>query len=434
MNERAHVFVVDRFSYPVHANKGFCGVKNPKGGGRLGLIADIKAYRKGDLVFFYHRRVDEAPLKRGFRDIFRIISEPFYDNSTVEYNSNKVLGKCPVCHYPYSERQPESNWKPPKPFICSSDARCKIPCGHHILPYRVLIEPIMRFEIPLDDNTAYIDPKDKGELPTLRWRKVTGAGRARSAQHILPEEIEKLRRLLKEVNNDKKSDAKTENYISVEEAERKKLPPTLEIKRDTSRELLFNVNRKGAFYSESALEAWILENIDKEAPVLKDVVGPIEQLEYFGNGVQYGIGGEKTDVLLLHKKNGKRFKATVIELKKDKIDENTVDQLLNPKKQNYAKWIGLLVTSNVEPPVNSINIQPVMIGSRIESSAEMRIKELEKSFSMFSKNITIDYKHRKRDNVEVKILHPVLISYKVEDGVLNLFLNGNSQSTLKEIR
>jgi hypothetical protein len=37
-----HVFVVDGNTYPVHTGKGFCGVKNPKGGGRVGLISDVK--------------------------------------------------------------------------------------------------------------------------------------------------------------------------------------------------------------------------------------------------------------------------------------------------------------------------------------------------------------------------------------------------------
>jgi hypothetical protein len=407
----AHVFVVDKYSYPVHANKGFCGVKNPKGGGRLGLIADVKTYRVGDTVIFYHRRVDEDPLDRGFRDVFKIISEPFYDDSDVAHNGNKVLGKCPTCGYPYSGTQD---------FECSNPKQThEIPHGQHILPYRVLIEPVMRFDKPVDDNTAYIDPEDEGELPTLRWRKVTGAGRARSAQHILPEESEKLIRLLKKVNDNTTSDASTTNYISVEEAEEKKIPPTLEIKRDTSGEPLFYVKRDGSFSGELGLEAWVLENIDKSVEVLKDVVGPLDELEYFGNGVQYGIGGEKVDVLLLHKRKGKRFKATVIELKKNDVDEDTINQVLDPTKQNYTKWVGLLATSNVKPQIDSLMIQPAMVGFSIDrGSIKSRLKELERKYKIFSEKILIKYPHR--PEVKIEVSKPIFIEYKVVNGLMQL--------------
>lgn len=414
--QNAHVFVVDKYSYPVHINKGFCGVKNPKGGGRLGLLADIKAYRKGDLVFFYHMRVDEPPLQRGFRDVFRIISNPFYDDSDVVFDDNKVLGKCNICGYPYSEKvkKKEANNK------CSNpDNSHDIPKSLHILPYRVLIEPIMLFDRSLDDNTAYVDPEDKGELSTLRWRKISGAGRERSAQHILPEEVEKLIRLLKKVNNDQQSKRITNNYINIQEAEKKKILKTLEIKRDISSETLFSIKRNGSFYGEYGLEAWILENIDKEIDVLKDIVGSLEELEYFGNGVQYGIGGEKTDVLLLHKKDGKRFKATVIELKKDDIDLNTIDQVLNPTKQNYAKWIGQLVTANCEPAIEKLEIQPVMVGFNITEDSIERIKGIERDHKTFSEEIEINYQYRNRPKVKVKVFKPILLSYKVEDDIVN---------------
>lgn len=416
---KTHVFVVDKYSYPVHTGKGFCGVKNPKGGGRLGLISDIKTYRKGDLVIFYQRRIDEAPLERGFRDVFKVISEPFYDDTDVEYNRNKVLGKCPTCGYPYSEGLSE-NWKPPQNFKCSNPNNShEIPCGQHILPYRILIEPVVRFDKPVDDNSAYVDAEDYGELPTLRWRKITGAGRARSAQRILPEEAEKLIRLMKKINNNLESKERTTNYITVEEAERKKISETLQIRRGTSGKLLFYVKDNGSFAGEYGLETWLVENIDKDISSLKDVVGDLSELEYFGNNVQYGVGGENADILLLHKKDGKRFKVTVIELKKDKINADTIDQVLNPKKQNYAKWIGQLVTANVNPSITTLAIQPVMIGFEIIGDAIKRVKEIERDFHTFSQTITLNYQYRNRPNVIIKVLKPIFLTYKVEERIVN---------------
>lgn len=406
----AHVFVVDKFSYPVHANKGFCGVKNPKGGGRLGLIADIKAYRVGDTVFFYHRHIDERPLERGFRDVFKIISEPFYDETEVRHRDWVVYGKCPHCGTSYSEEME---------YGVMNCVECKKELKGHILPFRVLIEPIMRFEKPIDDNTAYIDYEDQGELHTLRWRKVTGAGRARSAQHILPEEAAKITRLLKKINNNRQSDAQTRNYISVQQANGKKLPPALEITRPSSDEALYYVKRDGSFSHESGLPAWFNENIGRGAnQTLDQLVGPLNELEYFGNNVPYGVGGENADLLLLHKRDGKRFKATIFELKKDEITDSTVNQVLDPEWQNYAKWVGQLATAYVEPPVNSLEIQPILVGFDVAESAKRRITDLERRYNLFSRETKISYRHR--GEVIVKVKEPMLVSYSVQDNTLSL--------------
>jgi hypothetical protein len=410
-----HVFVVDNNTYPVHTGKGFCGVKNPKGNGRMGLISDIKTYRKGDFVIFYQMRIGESPLNRGFRDVFKIISDPFYDDTDVDFNGNKVLGKCPICGYPYSEEIKKDSGV----YV----QRCSNPTNHHelpreqhILPYRVLIEPVMRFDKPIDDNTAYVDAEDYGELPTLRWRKVTGAGRARSAQRILPEEAEKLIRLMKKINGELESEnVDTTNYIQVSDTISKLVPETLKIKRDTSGLNLFSIKRDGSFSGEYGLETWMLENIDKGIPILTEVVGNLDELEFFGNNVQYGVGGENADILLLHKKQDKRFKVTVIELKKDDVNLNTIDQVLNPEKQNYAKWIGQLVTANCNPSITKLEIQPVMVGFNVTDDAVQRVKDIERNFKTFSNEIEIDYKYRNRPNAKIKVLKPILLSYKVEN-------------------
>ncbi|MDE1868888.1 MAG: hypothetical protein KGH60_02900 [Candidatus Micrarchaeota archaeon] len=414
-----HVFVVDTYSYPVHTTKGFCGVKNPKGGGRKGLLYDIKTYRKGDYVIFYQMRVDESsPLSRGFRDVFRIVSDPFYDDTSVTSDTNTVLGKCPICGYSYSEK-PDNDGI----YHCTNPNvnPHTIPTGQHILPYRVLIEPVMRFDDPVDDNTAYIDVEDNGELPTLRWRKITGAGRSRSAQRILPEEAEKLVRLMKKINANYQNDSlKTLNYTTPQMIANKLVPETLNIVRDTSGVPLYTVKRNGSLADESGLEAWMLENIDKNIPVLAEIIGDLDELEFWGNNVQDGVGGENADILTLHKRNGKRFKATVFELKKDEVNKDTINQVLNPEKQNYAKWIGQLVTANCNPPIEKLQIQPIMVGFKVDQSAIEQIQNIQNNFSTFTNEMIIDYKYRNRTSVKIKVLKPILLSYKVVGSTVEL--------------
>lgn len=50
---KAHVFVVDRFSFPVHRSRGFCGVKNPR---RLGQFSGRLARARAVLCFAFNRR------------------------------------------------------------------------------------------------------------------------------------------------------------------------------------------------------------------------------------------------------------------------------------------------------------------------------------------------------------------------------------------
>jgi hypothetical protein len=333
MNKRAHVFVVDRFSFPVHSHRLFCGVKNPRreGGfsGKWGLISTLKCTRVGDLVFFYQRRIDEPPEQRGFRGIYEIASEPFFSTEDLEWSSYKVLGRCPYCSCTHPE---DEEWK------CSCCNR-NLSIGEHILPYRVLIKPVSYFEKSVDDNTAYVDVTDPGTLRTMLFRKVYGPGRERSVTPILPEEANKLIRLLKRVN-------KGEGQLDAQ--------PYRPRER---REIRIDLGPGPKVNYEHALQAWFMENIDKDVPVLKDVVGPKDELEWFGNEVLYGIGGEKVDVLTLHKRDGVRFKATVFELKADNVERQDVSQV-----ERYSYWVAQLVTADAEPRVKSLELQPVLVG------------------------------------------------------------------------
>ena len=360
----AHVFVVDRDSYPVHRDRLFCGVKNPPrinargipNPSHYGLIADLKAIRKGDLVFFYQMRRNEEKHLRGFRGVFQVISDSFFSDEDIDGVNNsfgdlgsfnkKVLGKCPFCGTSISDKT-----KDVKKMINGKKRKVTIKyclkCGKelmfHILPNRVLIKPLVYYDNPIDDNTAYIDRdfiKKKGMLWTMLFRKTFGAGRERSITHILPEEAEKLLFMFKTLFKEKELDTFTP--YKPKNAQPIKIP--------------LDTNDKGEVIIEAYLEAWIMENIDKNIPILRDVIGPVEEIEYFGNNVLYGIGGEKVDVLVLHKRGDERYKATVMELKKGKLKESDVKQI-----KDYTKWMAQLAFGDSTKDSKQ-KIQPTLIG------------------------------------------------------------------------
>ena len=390
---KAFVFVVDKFSFPVHRSRGFCGVKNPRRRSSLhSLFADIKATREGDLVFFYQRRVDEPPEERGFRGIYKIISDPFYDDTNVNWNTYEVLGKCPICDCIYSEKNS-------KCICCNNDLN-----NRHILPNRLLIDCIAHFNEPVDDNTAYVDRTDHGELWTLLFRKVWGPGRARSAAPILPEEAKKIARLLFKINN---------GVVT-------QVPSFVRYPRSIRRPI--NINSILCEYSgkeaptEAILQAWFMENIDRRVSIIRDIIGDIEDLEWFGNEIIYGIGGDKVDILCTHKSEDIRYKATVIELKKGKISRSSVMQI-----RRYSYWISQLVTANVEPPTKKLVLQPVLIGKRIDNRALSTINRMGVS------SFVIPYKHR--DPCTITIVPPIVLEYNIRScGNLDLEMIQRSTS------
>lgn len=385
----AHVFVVDKFSFPVHRSRGFCGVKNPENAmPRNGVYADLSAIRKGDFVFFYQRRIDEPPEQRGFRGIFRAVSNPFIDKTDIEWGENWVLGKCPTCESIYSEKKdafcPKCEHKLPHYM------RGQYPViTQHILPNRVLIEPLEYFETPVDDNRAYVNRLNHGTLWSMLFRKVFGAGRERSINQILPEESSKLERLLRKLNDNKSSDFERKPYPSSPENIQ---PIRLQLQHDD----------KGILNLETILQAWIMANIDKDIPVFGDFV-PSSNLEYFGNWITYGIGGESVDMLVTYKEHI-RYKVIPIELKRDVLDAKTIQQLYR-----YAYWIAQFSTANAEPPVSSLLLQPMAIGHSIPKKVLSECEEIKTT------TIKIPYPEHP---CEVTINPPALLTYNISGNTL----------------
>lgn len=384
----AHVFVVDADSYPVHRDRLFCGIKNPNKLSKIkktgyvrpnssyyGLIADLITLRKGDYVVFYQMRKEEAKYDRGFRGIFRVMGEPFFDENNIDgldsstgnlgSKDKKVLGRCPYCGTNLSEIAHAKTGEK----ICRN---CKKELDFHILPNRVLIEPIKLYEDPIDDNTAYIDRNFiSEELPvlwTMLFRKTSGAGRARSITHILPEEYNKLVKIFEE--NCQVSE--TTNF----EPYKPKNKEEIKIPLDT--------DEKGELKVEAFLEAWLMSKIGKEEiKGLNEIIGDEENIEYFGNNVLYGIGGEKVDVLIIQNDGEKRTKALVIELKKGKIIKKDIEQI-----KDYTKWMAQLIFGN-DSGESKLKIQPILIGHEADEKIREKAKKL---ITDTQKPILMEYK------------------------------------------
>ena len=67
-----------------------------------------------------------------------------------------------------------------------------------------------------------------------------------------------------------------------------------------------------------------------------------------------------------------------------------------------------------------------MVGSNVTEDAIERVKSIERDYKTFSKEIEINYQYRNRPKVKVKVLKPILLSYKVVNN--NVEFNEKSYS------
>jgi len=375
MKSKAHLFVVDDDTMPLHIQKGFCGIikiKKENRAGNLntaffGQMADLMNIKVGDLVYFYmqtkgQRKFFELQdkqnfdkLEQGYYGVFEVVGKPFF-------SEDEIQGSYPLENFYIFGSTDNQNYSR---FSIDVNGRTVTP---PILYVRIPIKPIEHYEDLekkfVDDNQAYIDKTDEGSLSTLLFKKIKRIGEERSITPILPEEASKIARLIfKQKKNNFPLNIDNTNQV-------RNNNPSKEIN------LVLRSTDGEAFDLEAMLEAYILSRLNNGAQLegLEEIIGDYNEIEFCGNQIQYGISGNKVDVLLLHRKElggstNYRFRATVFELKKDQIKKEDILQIID-----YQKWIAQLTTFN-----NLKAIQPVLIGkkpsNRINATTKQKIKE-----------------------------------------------------------
>ena len=371
MKPKAHLFVVDDDTIPVHIQRGFCGIikieqQNIRGNFNTafyGQRADLMNIKVGDLVYFYmltkgQRKFFEVQdganfdrLEQGYYGVFKVSGKPFMSEEEIKgaypFENYFIFGSVENVNYPRFQLNINNRIvKPP------------------ILYIRIPIKPIEHYEDLenkfVDDNQAYIDKTDEGTLSTLLFKKIKRIGEERSITPILPEEASKIARLLFK--------QKKKNFpLNIDHG-------NLVTNDDQTKEVKLTVSSADgqSFDLEAMLEGYILHRLNNNLPLdgIDDVVGNRDEIEFCGNQIQYGISGNKVDILLLHKKElggstAYRYKATVVELKKDQIKKEDIIQIID-----YQKWMAQLTTFN-----NLKAIQPVLIGKKISTGINQSTKD-----------------------------------------------------------
>lgn len=322
---RAHILITDNKTFPVVRDNGFWGVgiKGMPNTYEKIIEENLKHSKKpyfkmiADIlgtkvgdIVFFYER------QVGFHGVYKIISKPFFD---------------------------------PKP----------IGCVDATWPLRIKVECINYFPIPVPEDLLFSSKEYESKCWGWFYRKIQGA---RGINTINPETAQVLVELLVKLNGNalnKPNSMKSYPYNI-------KKPIYLNLAE-------LSENRKVLL--EDILRAWLIANIDNpQHEDVREIFGPVEDIEWFANNVPYHVTQKNIDILVYHK-NAKytgyplRYKYTVVELKRDKAKDEDVSQLIE-----YSKWVtGRLAGGEVEM------VQPILIAS--DFSQEAIIKAQNSDFS-----------------------------------------------------
>ena len=288
--------VVTSGVHSIHSNLKSMWVKTTSD-----ILSDILAVRKGDLIFPWIVK-DSSGKNIGFKYVFKVAGDPYY-----------VKGQ----DYPFC-----------------------IP----------LESEGLEFDVPLSEAEAL----DLWERKLL-WNAIgkKSLGRGRSLTHQSPMEDKRLLDLLNEKNpkgpnkitlgnseesgekltiNPKQSSIDRDFTNSIEE-----LP---EDKRISNLQLNKIQWRSGRFFvTEKTLEAWFMENIDKNTTdQFKRISFPEGKILWFANYLPFGVQGSNMDVVVLQElKEGTKL-VHIIELKVSSLNKTGYEEA-SKQVINYAFFL-----------------------------------------------------------------------------------------------
>lgn len=314
------------------------------------IFADILSTRPGDKLFFQltNRSVN------GGSSLEDYLSQINFENSPAKLTTgNGFTGVVEIDGTPFFD---PSNVGDKARVPSSVPVRAPLSCENY-LPYPVAEELALTYETEI---TELWNPKYKKALP----------GGAKSLTSVTPEEGAQLGSLIHE-NNDlvfkidqEPYKGNSENKISIEN--RLHQQEDSDDTRDSVPDSIGDLNlgeipftSGEKFRVEKTLEAWLMEMIDSDHRGLREVFGPKDELAWFTNYVPYGISGTNMDGLAFHRRNSKRYKISVIELKRNKATSSAVKQVVS-----YARWVtGYLAGGNEQI------VQPILIANNFSADA-----------------------------------------------------------------
>lgn len=317
---RAHVFIVNEETFPVHLQYLFAGTGAKEKDEDIPLLCDIKRVRAGDLVLFY---IEATKNKAGgFYGIFRVADE--------------------------------------NPLVFHTPGNLGYQIGSELLNkkliYRILIEPYEVYSEGIPEWEALDKlPIYATEIQwSLIYRKLKGK---RGCTPLFPWEAEKLIEMIRCKNNGLNITYNSSGCLRWENGKIILDPSIPFIKYPDERKFEFDVigkiielmKRKRAY--ESYLQLYFSENAGKISEI-SPIVG--ENIVWIGNEVHCGVGMQKIDIMTIcETKNKKEFR--IIELKDEPVNEDITEQI-----GYYVSWGSQDIGRHLWG-AHHWNIQPIIV-------------------------------------------------------------------------
>ena len=314
---RAHVFITDKDTFTVVRDNSFWGVGIKGIPNTLDKLFEenlkngMKPYF-GMIADILGTRVGDIVFlyerQVGFHGIYRIASKPFFD---------------------------------PTPIGCVDET----------WPIRVEMECLNYFREPVPEDYLFSTREYESKFWGWFYRKIQGP---RGINTINPEAAEALIELLVKVNGNAMNKLSTIKLYSSK----------------NKTEIVLPLNQDGKAHLEGIIRAWLIENIDNPSRSnLREIFGPVEDLEWFANNVPYHVTRKNIDILCYHKNMRYtdlplRYKFSIVELKRDLANVEAVSQVID-----YCKWVaGRLAGSEIE------TVQPILIAFDFSEEAVTKAK------------------------------------------------------------
>jgi len=221
------------------------------------------------------------------------------------------------------------------------------------LPIRIDLEYQDYFPVPVPED--YLFSTKEYETKSWGWFYNTIHG-PRGVTTVNPECAEALIELLVKINGSAvpSKPAHIKPYVSKNKTD-----------------LVLPLGKDDRVYSEDTMRAWLIHNIDNSNKRdIREIFGPVEDLEWFANNVPYYVTRRNNmDILCYHNSTRYtglrlRYKFSVVELRRDTANADDVSQVIS-----YSKWVaGRLADGEVEI------VQPILIAHDFNDDAVLKAK------------------------------------------------------------
>ncbi|MHA1812696.1 MAG: hypothetical protein ACTSYX_04590 [Candidatus Thorarchaeota archaeon] len=250
----------------------------------------------------------------------------------------------------------------------------------HVFSLRIDIEPFIQFRRAVSDERAYADMTDPGMIWIGRHDNQMGPGKGSSIRQLLPEEAEKITRLLATEPDQSIVNAAKHAYPNP----RGRITNTdgtpaehLEIKRRP---------RAGdVLQYELSLNCDFARHFDKKDSLTKPLGRDysVRDIDYASSEFPWGYMAGTCDFVVSQTEGGVRNRIWVFEFKRDWVNDDASIQV-----SLYVPWVVQTVMQFASKVPDLVVVHPVMVGRRLRPGTV--VPETYRYHVIFNSGVSLD--------------------------------------------